>query len=212
MKKILAKGKNVEEAVENGLKILGLTREQVEIREISEGKPGVLGVFGGEEAEVELRQKTTRAEDACETLQEILNRLGLMAVSEIVSEEANTVMLNVKGEDLGKVIGKDGAMLMALQTLTSTIASRDFEERVRVYIDAGGYKSKQEQALSRLAEEAAKDVIESGQEKVLPPMSAADRRIVHVALKDMQGVQTYSQGEGADRRLVIAPKTDVESK
>lgn len=208
MKKIRVKGKTVEEATANGLKILGLTSEQADSAVISEGKAGVLGMFGGEEAEVEVKQKMSRGDDAREVLQEIINKLGLMAIADLVSEDESAIMLDVKGEDLGKVIGKDGAMLRALQIIVSTIVGRDFADRVRVFIDAGGYRSKQEQAISRIAEDAAQDVIESGIEKILPPMSAADRRIIHVALKDNPKVKTYSTGERENRRLIIAPNTD----
>jgi len=208
VKRTKAKGKNPEEAIENGLRILGLAKDQVDVTVLSEGKPGVLGMFGGEEAEVEIKQKLSAGEDAKDVLQEIINGLGLIAVADLTSEDESGVMLDVKGEDLGKVIGKDGAMLRALQLIISTIVSRNFGGRVRVYIDAGGYREKQEKALTRLAEEAAKDVAESGMEKVLPPMAPADRRIIHLALQNKPGITTFSKGEGQDRRLVIAPKKD----
>lgn len=206
MNKTRAKGKTAEEAIENGLKILGIDRDKAEIVIIGEGKAAVLGVFGGEEAEVEVRAKTSKSEDAKEVLQNILNGLGLMAIAEVASEENDTISLEVKGEDLGKAIGKEGSMLKAMQLLVSNIVSRSFSERVRVRVDAGGYIDKQEQALVQLAKEAAQDVAESGQEKVLPPMSASDRRLIHMALGEMDKIQTYSKGEGKDRRLVIAPK------
>src|SRR3989339_437841 len=205
MKKIKIKGKSVEEAKGHGLKILGLKEEDVDLAIITEGKPGVLGMFGGEECEVEIRQKISAAADAKEILQEILNRLALVAVAEIVSEEENSVALDVKGEDLGKIIGKDGAMLSSLQLIVSSIISRDFSRKIYVNIDAGGYRSNHEQALCRLAKEAAKDVASSGIEKALPPMSAADRRIIHMALKEEEGVTTYSEGEREGRRLIITP-------
>lgn len=208
MKKIRIKGKSIEEAAANGLKILGLEEGNARVVTISEGKAGVLGMFGGEEAEVEIRQVISKAEDAKEVLQEIINKLGLMAVADIESESNDAIMLEVKGEDLGMIIGKDGAMLRALQIIVSSIVGRDFSERVRVYVDAGGYRNKQEMAIGRIAEDAAKDVIESGVAKVLPPMSAADRRIIHMALKDNKKVVTVSRGEGPNRRLVICPNTD----
>lgn len=203
------KGKSVEEAVAGGLKVVGLDKEKAEIKVVSEGKAGVLGMFGGEEAEVEIREKLGKEEDAVEVLQEILNLMGLMAVSEAagpVSREGEDIMLNIKGEELGRVIGKDGATLKSIQILVSSIVSRDFGEKVRVFVDAGGYREKHDASLIRLAKEAAKDVEQTGQEKRLPPMSAADRRVVHVALKGSDKITTYSEGEGAERRLIIAPK------
>jgi len=206
MKKITMRGKTVEEATKNALQVLGLSEEAVNIAVLNEGRPGMLGMFGGEEAEVEVKEKISIGSVAKDILQEILNKLSLMAIGEVVSEEDNSVGLDIKGEDLGKAIGKDGAMLKALQVIVSSIVSREFKQRIYVNIDAGGYKAKQEKALSRLAKEAAKDVEESGEEKVLPLMSSAERRIVHMALKEEAGVETESRGEGAERRLVIMPR------
>ena len=206
MKKIKMKGKTVDEAIEGALKVLGEEKERVDIKVLSEGKAGLLGVFGGEEAEVEVRQKGTKEENAVEVLQEILNLMGMMAVAEGAGMEGADVQLNIKGEELGRVIGKDGATLKSIQTIVSSIVSREFAEKVRVFVDAGGYRERHDASLIRLAKEAAKDVEQTGQEKRLPPMSAADRRVIHVALKDNDKVTTYSEGEGADRRLIIAPK------
>jgi spoIIIJ-associated protein len=206
MRKTRIKGKTIEEAVDAAAKILGLERGQVEYRVISEGKPGILGVFGGEEAEVEAREKIGPGQMACDVLQEILNYMGLLAVAELKEEGTGEATVNIKGEDLGQIIGKEGAMLKALQILVSTMVGREFAERVRIYLDAGGYRERHENALKRLAQEAAKDVEATGNEKVLPPMSAADRRVIHMLFKDSEKISTYSKGEGADRRLVIAPK------
>lgn len=206
MKKIRMKGKSIDEAVAGGLKVIGIDKDRADIKIVSEGKAGVLGMFGGEEAEVEIREKLGKEEDAVEVLQEILNRMGLMAVSEAAGREGEDILLNIKGEELGRVIGKDGATLKSIQVLVSSIVSRDFGEKVRAFVDAGGYREKHDASLIRLAKEAANDVEQTGQEKRLPPMSAADRRVVHVALKDSDKVTTYSEGEGAERRLIIAPK------
>lgn len=206
MNKVKMKGKDINEAVESAAKVLGKTKDEIQYRVIGEGKPGMLGVFGGEEAEIEAWEKTTAGQAAKEALQEIIDKLGLMAIAELKGEDAESISLNIKGEELGQIIGKEGATLMALQILVSSMISKAFERRARVYIDAGGYRERQEQAIERLAKEAAKDVEKSGIEKVLPPMSAADRRIVHLCLKDNDKIQTFSKGEGADRRLVIAPK------
>jgi spoIIIJ-associated protein len=206
MKRIRMKAKSVDEAVAGALKVMGIEKEKAEIRVVSEGKPGILGVFGGEEAEVEIKERIGKEEDAVEVLQEILSLMGLMAVSEAVGREGEDILLNIKGEELGRVIGKDGASLRAIQIVVSSIVSRDFGEKVRVFVDAGGYREKHDSSLIRLAQEAAKDVEQTGQEKRLPPMSAADRRVIHVALKDNDKIATHSEGEGADRRLIITPK------
>jgi len=205
MDKVRVKGRTVEEAIEGALKILGLTREQIEYSIISEGKSGMLGLIGGEEAEIEVRKKMNKVQAGEEFLQGILERMKIMAAAEGKEEEGG-IGLNINGEDLANIIGKDGNTLAALQALVGAALSHRFAERVRVNLDAGGYKEKKANVLRRLAKDAANDVASSGQEKVLPPMNAAERRIVHIALKDEEKVQTFSRGEGPDRRLVIAPK------
>jgi spoIIIJ-associated protein len=206
MKKIKMKGKEVAEALAGAAKVLGKMTDQLEYKVLNEGRPGVLGVFGGEEAEIEAWEKIPPAQEAQDVLQEIINKIGLMAISEIKKDAGDEVEINIKGEELGQAIGKEGATLMALQTIVSSMVSNAYGRKIRVYIDAGGYRERHEQALARLASEAAKDVIESGKEKALPPMSAADRRIIHMSLAENDKVQTYSEGEGAERRLIIAPK------
>ena len=81
---------------------------------------------------------------------------------------------------------------------------------MRLGVDAGGYKSKREEVLVKLAKDAAKDVVDSGIEKNLPPMTAGERRAVHLALQENPSIKTFSRGEGVDRRLVIAPKNSEE--
>lgn len=206
MNKIRMKGKEVNEAVESAAKVLGISEDKVQFRVISEGKPGMLGVFGGEEAEVEAWVAAMPSEAAKDALQEILNKLGLLAIAEIVAAVDDDVELNIKGEELGQVIGKDGLTLISLQTILSAMMSHSYQKKIRVFVDAGGYRDRQKKALERLAKDAADDVERTGQEKTLPPMSAADRRIIHISLKERDKITTYSVGEGADRRLIISPK------
>ena len=160
------KGKDINEAVEAAAKVLGKNKDEIQYRVIGEGKPGMLGMFGGEEAEIEAWEKTAPGEAAKEILQEIIDKLGLLAIAELKGEDEESVSLNIKGEDLGQIIGKEGATLMALQIIVSSMISKAFERRARVYIDAGGYRERQEQAIERLAIEAAKDVEKTGIEKV----------------------------------------------
>ncbi len=206
MRSIKMKGRNVEEATEAALAVLGVSKEQVEIKVISEGKPAVMGIIGGEEAEVEVVVKEAPTEEAKAALQTILDKMGFLAVAEAMPEKAGTINLAVKGEDMGRIIGKEGAMLKALETIVSSIISKLAGARVRVGIDAGGYREKREKALERLAAEVVEEVERTGQEKVLPHMEASDRRIIHTFLTDNPNVTSYSQGEGRDRRLVIAPR------
>jgi spoIIIJ-associated protein len=205
MKRIHMKGKSVDNAVEMALQVLGGSRENAKVNVIREGKPGVLGVIGGEEAEVEVVLKEGMGEDAKQILQDILDRMEFVAMVEVVQREEG-IGLDIKGEDMGRIIGKEGATLKALEIVVSTILGQLTGERLRVEIDADGYKDKRKKALERLAKDAADEVASSGKERVLPPMNPADRRIIHIFLKDNAKITTFSKGFGRERRLVIAPR------
>ncbi len=206
MKSVKMKGKNVDEAVEAGLAVLGIAKDQAVVKVINEGRAGMMGILGGEEAEVEVIAKAGAGEEAREALQTILDKMGLLAIAEIASEEADGVKLAVKGEDMGRIIGKEGAMLKSLEIVVGAIVRKLLGAPLRVRIDAGGYVEKRERVLQKLAADVAEEVENTGQEKVLPYMEASDRRIMHVYLQEHPKVKSYSVGEGKERRMVIAPK------
>lgn len=206
MEPVRMKGRTVDEAVSSALAVLGLSREAADVKVINEGKPAVMGIIGGEEAEVEVAPKGASAERAREALQGILDLMEFLAAAEVAGEAEGGVSLVIKGEDLGRIIGKEGAMLKALETIVGAMIWKAAGVRTRVAIDAAGYRDKRVKALERLAAEVIEEVTLSGQEKAMPPMEASDRRIIHMYLKDNPQVTSYSRGEGKDRRLVIAPR------
>jgi len=208
MKSIKMKGKNVEEATSAALAVLGATQDRANIKIISEGKPGIMGLLGGEEAEVEVSVNEGAAEEARQVLQNLLDKAGFLAMADIVSSDPEGIRLEIKGEDISRIIGKEGTMLKSLEIIVGAILGRIMGQRTRVNVDAGGYRAKREEVLQRLAADVAEEVIQSGAEKVLPPMEAADRRTIHLYLQNNPQITTVSRGEGKDRRLVVEPKKE----
>jgi spoIIIJ-associated protein len=201
------KGKSVDEAVKLALEVLGKTKEDVDIRVINEAEGGVLGVFGGKEAEVEVSPKLPIDEAAKHLTQEILDKMEYITLVSIVKVEEGTVFLDIKGEDMGRIIGKEGATLDALQYLVSVILGRRQLNRVRVIIDAEGYRERRRIQVIEDADRVANDVQKTGKERSLPSMSAADRRLVHIHIQEKYpSLSSYSRGEGIGRQLVISPK------
>ncbi|MFH1684530.1 MAG: RNA-binding cell elongation regulator Jag/EloR [Candidatus Margulisiibacteriota bacterium] len=205
MKKIRMKGRSVDDAVKTALEVLGGEKDKARISIISEGKAGMLGVIGCEEAEVEVVLLGEPGEDAKQILQDILDKMVFMTVVEL-GKSGDAIELLIKGEDMGRIIGKEGTTLKSLEIILGSILGRMYGERKRVSIDADGYKKKREEALERLAKEVIDEVAQSGKERVLPPMSAADRRIIHLFIQENPKVTSFSKGEGRERRLVIAPR------
>jgi spoIIIJ-associated protein len=115
------------------------------------------------------------------------------------------IRLEIEGPDAGRIIGKRGAVLEAVQYLTGRVAHKPGEPRRHVAVDAEGYRARHEDQLSEMARRLAERVIVEGKVITFDPMNARDRRVVHMALREITGVRTESNGEGQDRRVQIIP-------
>ena len=116
------------------------------------------------------------------------------------------MLCNIKSSDSSLLIGKNGQTLDSLEHIVNLIVNRNAETRVKINLDTEDYKLHQEQHLKELALKAAEQVRATGKAYRFDPMSAKDRRILHVALKDAEGVETFSEGEGMFRKVAIKPK------
>jgi spoIIIJ-associated protein len=144
------------------------------------------------------------AEALEELLEEITEGLGLEV--EIEVEEGEGVLSGrLKGEDVGLFIGRRGQTIDAVQHLAQRIVFPDGPSPVRVSIDADGYRERREEILQEDADEAAEEALRSGQPVELDPMPPAERRIVHEYLRERGGVETHSEGDEPERRLVVSP-------
>ena len=143
-----------------------------------------------------------------ELLDYFLGTMGVVADTFVRDELANgAIAFDIEGEDAGLLIGRRGETLQALQFIVSMIVSRQLGRRCHINIDVEGYRARRIDRLRSLARRTASNVDESGQSLPLEPMSSFERRIVHMALADHTGVVTESDGEGAERRVVIHPKS-----
>ena len=145
-----------------------------------------------------------KADDARRVTQGILDRMDLDA-RVTVREDDERVVLDIDGPDAGRAIGKKGMTLEALQFLVNKIVNRDPDERRHIVLDSGDYRDRHDSGLVAMAKREAKRAVTSGRAVMLEPMSARDRRVVHVSLAKFAGVSTRSEGEGSDRRLQIIP-------
>jgi spoIIIJ-associated protein len=142
-----------------------------------------------------------------ELLEEIADGLGLDVDVEV--EESDGVLRGVlRGEDLGLFIGRGGQTIDAVQHLAQRIVFREGPSPVRVVVDADGYRQRRVESLQADAEEAADEVERSGKTVALAPMPASERRIVHEYLRERGGVETHSEGDEPERRLVVSPLGD----
>jgi len=148
---------------------------------------------------------SVKREAAAKVLREILERMGIEAEVSAF-DDGERVILDAHGPESGLVIGKKGATLDALQYLINRIVSKKPNDGPGVVVDAEGYRGRREDALGDLARRLAEKAVKTGRPVPVEPMNPHDRRIIHVALAEHEGVTTESDGEGLFRRVVIFPK------
>ncbi len=142
---------------------------------------------------------------ACQITNEILERSGLSGKANVVAQTAKPY-INITGDDLSLIIGKEGQTLDALEYIVNLCLRRkDTGVNYRVMLEAAGYRERRRKNLVSMAERLAIKVKRSGKPIALEPMPARERRIVHVALKEFKGVRTHSSGQGSSRKVVITP-------
>ncbi len=220
MENLEISAKTVKEATQQALEQLGVSREEVEVTVLSEGKSGILGL-GGEEARIRVKplvptpvEESAEAETARSVLERLLSTMGITAsVMPLdksfiaVSEEDNIpVAFDIKGEDLGILIGRHGQTLSSLQYIVRLIVSHQTKVWIPIIIDVEGYRQRRYQALQALAYRMAERVKVQRIPFALEPMPAYERRIVHLILAEHPDVTTESTGEGEKRKVVISPK------
>ena len=134
----------------------------------------------------------------------LLGHLQVEAAPEIFITNEGNYKVILQGKDLGAIIGRRGETLDAIQQLTSYSINRGQSKRVRVHVDAEGYRAKREESLQRLAVKVAGKVVKYRKNMTLEPMNAYERHVIHTALQDFKGVTTYSTGVEPNRRTVVA--------
>lgn len=136
----------------------------------------------------------------------LISEMGLSAAVSVRLVDESTAEVAVDGDGLGILIGPGGATLAALQELTRTVVQKQTGGHSdRILVDVAGYRARRAQALQRFTQQIAAEVVESGSERALEPMSAADRKVVHDTVNEMSGVETRSEGEDPRRYIVISP-------
>jgi len=216
MESLEISAKTVEEAIQRALKQLDVSREEVEVTVIKEGKAGVLGL-GAEEAKIRVTPLVPAAEkegDMTEIAKGVLERLlTLMGVTasvepgnQPIAEGAPPITFDIMGDDLGILIGRRGQTLSSLQYMVRLIVSHQTKVEAPITIDVQGYRQRRYESLRALAQRVAEKVKVNKVPFTLEPMPAFERRIIHLALADHPDVSTQSTGVGETRRVVIVPK------
>lgn len=198
--------KTVDDAVTEALIQLGITSEQLEYEVIEKGSAGFLG-FNSKKAVIQARKKET-VEDVVRTfLTDMFAVMNLEVNIEISYNEDNRTMdVELKGPEMGVLIGKRGKTLDAIQDLTRIVANKGTEDYVRVKIDTENYRKRRRDTIENLARNIAYKVKRTKKSVTLENMNAYERRIIHSTLQNDKYVVTHSEGEEPYRHVVVALK------
>ncbi len=203
-------GKTVEQAIEEASKYFQVAPDDLEVEIITHGSTGLFGI-GAKKAKIRARLKASRlldkrAEEARRVLGEILEATGLVLDIDLKVQN-EIIRAEISGEDREFLLLRHGTPLNALEYLVNKIVARRLGVGPKIVLDIEGFRERQERKLKDLARRAAERVKKTRRPVELKPMPAHERRLVHLTLRHVSGVQTRSRGRGEARRVVIYPES-----
>lgn len=199
-------GKTVDDALTEALIALNTTSDKIEYTVVEKGSAGFLGI-GSKPAVIRVKKITTVNDVATDFLDKVFKSMNLNV--EIVisaNEDKDTLDIDLKGDDMGLLIGKRGQTLDSLQYLTSLVVNKDSEQYKRVKLDTENYRKRRRETLENLAKNIAYKVKRTKKSVSLEPMNPYERRVIHSALQNDRFVATHSEGDEPYRHVVITLK------
>ena len=201
MKTVEATGKDLNEAIENGLKEMKVRLDEVDYEVLSESDELTTVKLTIKEARQHLQELTTF----------ILTSCGFKPNISITKDEKG-LYLNIKTKHTDAIlIGKKGETLWALQYLISRLMKR-FHPNLKILVDVGGYRNRRNNFLKKKAEAIARIVLQTGREMALDPLTKKEQQIVESKLSEIKGVKIYTIGKGVSKNVIIAPSDDPDNQ
>jgi len=215
--------KSAEEAIEEICKELGKEREELEFEVIEEKSRGILGLMRNKRVKVRARLRGAQKDqekgheketqearaDVLTYAKTVLERIieGITVPAQVEGRvEEGTIYLNIKGDGSGLLIGRHGQTLDAIQYIVGRIVGKQLGEKRMVVVDTERYRERRQENLEQVSRRMAEKAKSTGRAVSLQPMSASDRRIVHLALKHDREIETRSEGEGGMKSIKIIPR------
>ena len=221
-KTVRTEGKTTTEAIEKGLKELGVSKDKVEIKVLEEEKRSFYSILSPRVVKVELTLKEDKKEKNIEEkkhneniqeiekaeqdIKEFLDNFLTKETKYEVKINNFDIYVDMNGENLNYLIGYRGETINAIQTILTAIANKKSTQKIRVYLDIAGYREKRIKTLEDLAEKLARTVERTKKSVTLEPMTAYERKIIHTKLQNNSKVKTFSKGEEPYRKVVISLK------
>lgn len=221
-KTVRTEGKTTTEAIEKGLKELGVSKDKVEIKVLEEEKRSFYSILSPRVVKVELTLKEDKKEKnkeekkhneniqeiekAEQDIKEFLDNFLTKETKYEVKINNFDIYVDMNGKNLNYLIGYRGETINAIQTILTAIANKKSTQKIRVYLDIAGYREKRIKTLEDLAEKLARTVERTKKSVTLEPMTAYERKIIHTKLQNNSKVKTFSKGEEPYRKVVISLK------
>ena len=200
--------KTVNDAITQAALALGVSSEQLEIEVIDEGSNGFLGI-GSRLAVIQAKKKFSLEGTAVDFLKDVFRTMNMEVEIDVVYDaDEKTMDIDLKGDDMGILIGKRGQTLDSLQYLTSLVVNKYTEDYIRVKLDIENYRERRKETLETLARNIAYKVKRTRRPVSLEPMNPYERRIIHSALQNDRYVVTRSEGEESFRHVVVSLKRE----
>ena len=204
--------KTADEALTNAIIQMETTSDQVEYEVVEEEKSGILGLFS-KPAVIRVRKKENTVDKVRNFLDKTFKAMNLQVEIQIdFDEEEKIINIDLKGEDMGMLIGKRGQTLDSLQYLTSLIANKNSDEYIKIKIDTENYRQRRKETIENLARNVASKVKKTGRPAFLEPMNPYERRIIHAELQGDKYVDTHSEGEEPHRKVVVTLNKEFASE
>lgn len=198
--------KTVDDAITEAIIKLGTTHDKIEYEVIEKGSAGFLGI-NRKDAVIRARRKNDTNDNIRDFLESVFKAMGLTVTIQIEKEEDSNVMnVDLKGDDMGVLIGKRGQTLDSIQYLTSLVVNKGNAGYVRVKVDTENYRARRKETLENLAKNIAFKVKRTKKPVFLEPMNPYERRVIHSALQNDPLVSTHSEGEEPYRKVVVTLK------
>lgn len=206
MEYIEVSAKTIDEALTEASVKLGVPSGEIEYEVIEKGSNGFLGI-GSKNAVIKVRKKFSVEDNVREFLTSVFHAMNLEVELIIkVNEEDKLIDVELKGEDMGILIGKRGQTLDSLQYLTNLAVNKSSENYYRVKVDTEDYRKRRKETLENLAKNIAFKVKRTKRSVALEPMNPFERRVIHSALQNDRYVSTHSEGEEPYRHVVVTLK------
>ncbi len=205
IKEAFAIEETVALAKKKACEILGEDEKEIQFEIIQNPEKKKFGLFGGKMAQVRAFIKKSKAERARDYIEEILYYMGMEPLEvKISEEEQDFCTIKITGDSIKYIVGRHGETLDAIQYLAGFAVNNNFRERYyKVRLEAGDYREKRRKSLMAFARRMAYDVLKTGEKIDLEPMRAYERKLIHAAVENIEGIKSFSEGENESRHVVI---------